>query len=120
MPCQSTRGQEHLCSRQNTLFLTPCVLNFCRENSLSHNVKEYPKKSRDFFYFSAKRRTFGAVKQKERKTNMARPIKETPILYGEDARRFEARMKERRRVSPEERARINAAYEAVKSVCDFI
>ena len=25
---------------------------------------------------------------------MARPIKETPILYGEDARRFEARMKE--------------------------
>jgi len=25
---------------------------------------------------------------------MARPIKETPILYGEDARRFEERMKE--------------------------
>ena len=37
---------------------------------------------------------------------MARPIKETPILYGEDARRFEARMKERRRISAEERARI--------------
>ena len=51
---------------------------------------------------------------------MARPIKETPILYGEDARRFEARMQERRRISPEERARINAAYEAVKSVCDFM
>lgn len=30
---------------------------------------------------------------------MARPIKETPILYGEDARRFEERMKERRRIS---------------------
>ena len=43
---------------------------------------------------------------------MARPIKETPILYGEDARRFEARMQERRRISPEERAKINAAYEA--------
>ena len=26
---------------------------------------------------------------------MAKPIKETPILYGEDARRFEARMKEK-------------------------
>ncbi len=26
---------------------------------------------------------------------MARPIKETPILFGEDARRFEARMKEK-------------------------
>ena len=44
---------------------------------------------------------------------MARPIKETPILYGEDARRFEARMKERRRISTEERARINADYELV-------
>ena len=36
---------------------------------------------------------------------MARPIKETPILYGEDARRFEARMKERRRISAEELSR---------------
>jgi hypothetical protein len=43
-----------------------------------------------------------------------------PILYGEDARRFEARMQERRRISMEERTRINAAYEAVKSVCDFM
>ena len=51
---------------------------------------------------------------------MARPIKETPILYGEDARSFETRMKEHRRISPEERARMNAAYEAVKSVCDFM
>ena len=51
---------------------------------------------------------------------MARPIRETPILYGEDARRFEARMQERRRISMEERTRINAAYEAVKSVCDFM
>lgn len=42
---------------------------------------------------------------------MARPIKETPILFGEDARRFEARMQERRRISPEERARINTNYE---------
>ena len=51
---------------------------------------------------------------------MARQIKGTPILYGEDARRFEARMQERRRISMEERTRINAAYEAVKSVCDFM
>ena len=36
---------------------------------------------------------------------MARPIKETPILYGEDARRFEARMKEKRTESPEDRER---------------
>ena len=44
---------------------------------------------------------------------MARPIKETPILYGEDARRFVERMNEHRRVSPEERARIKANYEMV-------
>ncbi len=42
---------------------------------------------------------------------MARPIKETPILYGADARRFEARMKEKRHISPEERARIKSNYE---------
>ena len=34
---------------------------------------------------------------------MARPIKETPILFGEDARRFEERMKQVRRETPEER-----------------
>ncbi len=50
---------------------------------------------------------------------MARPIKETPILYGNDARRFLARMKERRRISPEERAEMRAAYDAVMSVADF-
>jgi hypothetical protein len=36
---------------------------------------------------------------------MARPIKETPILYGEDARRFEERMKEKRHEDPEKRAK---------------
>ena len=42
---------------------------------------------------------------------MARPIKETPILFGEDARRFEERMKQVRRESPEERERRLADYE---------
>ena len=37
---------------------------------------------------------------------MARPIKETPILFGEDARRFEERMKEKRRETSEQRAKI--------------
>ena len=36
---------------------------------------------------------------------MARPIKETPILYGKDARRFKARMQEKR-------ARIDVHYKA--------
>lgn len=34
-----------------------------------------------------------AAKIFKEKQFMARPIKETPILYGEDARRFEARMR---------------------------
>lgn len=34
---------------------------------------------------------------------MARQIRETPILFGEDARRFEERMKHKRSESPEKR-----------------
>ena len=41
---------------------------------------------------------------------MARPIKETPILFGEDALRFEERMKEKRHLSPEEKAEMMEAY----------
>ena len=47
---------------------------------------------------------------------MARPIKETPILYGEDARRFEARMQEKRHISQEERARIDVHYKACMAI----
>ncbi len=43
---------------------------------------------------------------------MARPIKETPILFGSDARRFEERMKNPPKVSPEKRAEIRKSYEA--------
>ena len=34
---------------------------------------------------------------------MARPIRETPILYGEDAKRFEERMKKVQKETPEQR-----------------
>lgn len=44
---------------------------------------------------------------------MARPIKETPILFGSDARRFEERMKNPPKVSSEKRAQIRRSYEAV-------
>lgn len=46
---------------------------------------------------------------KERNIAMARPIKETPILFGEDARRFEERMKNPPRETKEERE-IRLAY----------
>ncbi|MBR3072727.1 hypothetical protein [Fibrobacter sp.] len=45
---------------------------------------------------------------------MARPIRETPILFGEDARRFLARMQERHPESLEVRARRLRNYELMK------
>ncbi len=47
---------------------------------------------------------------------MARPIKETPILYGEDARRFEERMKEKRQEDPEKRERRLRNYEMIMKI----
>lgn len=41
------------------------------------------------------------------------PIKETPILFGEDARRFEERMKHPRKESPEEKKRRREIYEKI-------
>lgn len=42
---------------------------------------------------------------------MARPIRETPILFGEDARKFEKRMKNPPQITTEEKKRIMKAYE---------
>ena len=60
-------------------------------------------------------RTF--VKQIIRKEEkMARPIKETPILFGEDARKFEERMKQVRKETPEQREKRLKRYKAVMNV----
>ncbi|QNL38499.1 hypothetical protein H8796_22265 [Bacteroides sp. M10] len=51
---------------------------------------------------------------------MARPIRETSILFGEDARRFEEKMKSPRKVSKEERERRRKNYELVmKAATNF-
>lgn len=47
---------------------------------------------------------------------MARPIKETPILFGDDARRFEERMMQVRRESPQDRSRRMADYESAMRI----
>jgi len=53
------------------------------------------------------------VKNNRKEENdMARPIKETPILYGEDARRFLERMKNPPKETKEERERRLKDYEA--------
>jgi hypothetical protein len=45
---------------------------------------------------------------------MAQPIKETPVLYGKDARRFEERMSNLKPLSEEERKRMKMHYEIFK------
>ncbi len=47
---------------------------------------------------------------------MARPIKETPILYGEDARRFVARMKSPKKLSKEKLEQMQRDYEFIQSM----
>ena len=49
-------------------------------------------------------------------SKVAKPIKETPILFGEDARKFEARMKEKRRETPEQKAIRLKRYKAAMNV----
>lgn len=56
------------------------------------------------------------INQKKEEQTMARPIKETPILFGKEARRFEERMKHPRKLSKERLAEMQRNYEALKSV----
>ena len=48
---------------------------------------------------------------------MARPIKETPILYGEEARKFETRMLNPEPVSREWLESMKRNYEFMRSRC---
>ncbi len=50
---------------------------------------------------------------------MARPIRETPILSGEDARRFEEQMKHPRKISKEERERRKKYELVMKAATNF-
>lgn len=51
---------------------------------------------------------------------MARPIKETPILYGKDAKRFLKAMENVKPASQEEKQRVRAAYEKMKKIASFV
>lgn len=50
---------------------------------------------------------------------MARPIKETPELFGRDAVRFEKMISQPKPVSKEEKDRARKAYEVMKSISNF-
>ena len=48
---------------------------------------------------------------------MARPIKETPILYGEEARKFEMQMLNPQPISTERQEMMMRDYEFLRSKC---
>ena len=50
---------------------------------------------------------------------MARPIADTPILFGEDSIRFEREIANPRKISEEERREMKKAYELFKSRATF-
>lgn len=50
---------------------------------------------------------------------MAKPIKETPELYGKDAERFEELISQSKPVSEQEKERARKAYEVMKSISNF-
>ena len=51
---------------------------------------------------------------------MARPIAETPTLYGEDAIRFEIAMRDVKPVPKERREEMLRNYEEVRKRCTFL
>ncbi len=50
---------------------------------------------------------------------MARPIKETPVITGKDAQRFEEKMQNVVPVSKEEKECARKAYEELKAIASF-
>lgn len=51
---------------------------------------------------------------------MAKPIKETPIIFGEDAKRFNQSIKDVKTASDDEKRRIKEAYENIKKIATFM
>ena len=52
-------------------------------------------------------------------TAMARPIKETPIITGKDAKRFAAKMADLKPESQEEKEAAKRVYEQFKVIASF-
>ncbi|WP_293710321.1 hypothetical protein [uncultured Parabacteroides sp.] len=51
---------------------------------------------------------------------MAKPIKETPVLFGKDAERFIQSIEEVKPASAEEKKRVKDAYEKLKRIATFM
>lgn len=59
------------------------------------------------------------IQKKKEKRIMAKPIKETPILYDEDAYRFEMEAHNIVPLPEEKKEEIREAYERLKKCCTF-
>ena len=76
----------------------------------------------EIFAYLKKNSIFAAESCKDNKNEhkiMARPIKETPTLYGEDARRFAYAVEHPRKVTAAEMQRMEESYQKVKSIANF-
>lgn len=48
---------------------------------------------------------------------MAKPVKETPVLFGDEARQFEVRMLNPKPLSPKQASKIRRDYEFLRKKC---
>ena len=58
----------------------------------------------------------GGTSETKGKT-MAKPVKETPILFGEEARQFEVKMLRPKRLPAAQKAKIRRDYEFLRRKC---
>ncbi len=103
-----------------------CIIG--NHKALNSNIS-VQRKNGSILYFNFVIRAFKIQKKlvtlqqnnkKERRfQDMARPIKETPILFGKDARIFEQRMKLRRQETPKQKAERLADYHAALSMMEM-
>ena len=68
-------------------------------------------------FFALSKLFLNFANEKRKESSMARPIKETPILYGEEAHKFEMRMQSPELVSQERQERIVQDYEFMRNRC---
>lgn len=68
---------------------------------------------------SKKNNNFAGKIEQQKHLTMARPIKETPTLYGEDAIRFADAVANPRPVSMTEMAKMEAAHQRFLSMANF-
>ena len=81
-----------------------------------HNLFAYIKK---MLYFCGVINQKDNTQTKTRTQTMARPIAETPILFGKDAERFLYNMQHVEPLPRERQEKIKEAYEWMKSIATF-